>query len=193
MINKIGIYKLTSPNGKIYIGQSVNLHRRINRYKLLDCKHQYALYNSIIKYGWDNFKIEILWSSNDKTNYNYVLNQLEKDFINLYDCLSPNGYNLKEGGGVFRFSDETKSRMSEGQKLRRLNMSSDDKKLMGNKISYGKTKTYLQFTKEDIFIREWYGLGEVIKLGIVKSDSNVYMCCKGKRNTAGGYKWKYKN
>jgi predicted GIY-YIG superfamily endonuclease len=31
----IGIYKITSPSNKIYIGQSINIERRIKQYKLL--------------------------------------------------------------------------------------------------------------------------------------------------------------
>lgn len=34
----IGIYKITSPTGKIYIGQSKNIPDRIKRYKGLRCK-----------------------------------------------------------------------------------------------------------------------------------------------------------
>ena len=31
----IGIYKITSPNGKIYIGQSINIDRRFKSYRKL--------------------------------------------------------------------------------------------------------------------------------------------------------------
>lgn len=55
-----GIYKLTSPTGKIYVGQSINIHRRKIRYKNLDCKHQRKLYNSLKKYGFDKHEFEIL-------------------------------------------------------------------------------------------------------------------------------------
>jgi hypothetical protein len=31
----VGIYKITSPSGKVYIGQSINIERRIKEYKNL--------------------------------------------------------------------------------------------------------------------------------------------------------------
>jgi group I intron endonuclease len=58
----IGIYKITSPSGKIYIGQSKNLHRRqgdYNRYSKKSCR-QVKLMASINKYGWINHVFEII-------------------------------------------------------------------------------------------------------------------------------------
>lgn len=49
MYNVCGIYKITSPNKKVYIGQSKNVHQRFIRYKRGDCKGQKKLYNSINK------------------------------------------------------------------------------------------------------------------------------------------------
>jgi len=46
-----GIYKLTSPSGKCYIGQSVNLEKRILSYARRDCVFQTKIYNAICKYG----------------------------------------------------------------------------------------------------------------------------------------------
>lgn len=111
-MKKLGIYKLTSPSGKSYIGQSVNLDKRINQYKSLNCKKQPAIYNAILKYGIDNFKIDILWSTEDDTNIYFILNQLEKDFISLYDCVT-NGYNIKTGGDNkgTKHTDETKEKL----------------------------------------------------------------------------------
>lgn len=56
----IGIYKITSPSGKVYIGQSVDITSRKNQYKRLNCKKQPKLYNSIIKYGWEAHQKDIL-------------------------------------------------------------------------------------------------------------------------------------
>lgn len=41
-----GIYKITSPSGRIYIGSSKNIRRRFYSYKNLHCKDQPKLYNS---------------------------------------------------------------------------------------------------------------------------------------------------
>ena len=62
-----GIYKITNPNNKIYIGQSTNIDNRIKRYKNLQCEGQHKLYNSIKKYGWDNHSFEIIEIVEDET------------------------------------------------------------------------------------------------------------------------------
>jgi len=35
-----GVYKITNPNGRVYIGSSVNIHKRFNEYKKLRCVSQ---------------------------------------------------------------------------------------------------------------------------------------------------------
>ena len=55
-----GIYKIISPSGKIYIGESENIPNRIYYYKIVSCKKQRRLYNSIKKYGWENHIFEII-------------------------------------------------------------------------------------------------------------------------------------
>ena len=56
----VGIYKITNPSGKIYIGQSVNIDNRISSYKNLKCKNQTKLYRSLLKYTFENHIFEIL-------------------------------------------------------------------------------------------------------------------------------------
>jgi group I intron endonuclease len=56
----IGIYKITSPTNKIYIGQSVDIERRFKEYKRLNCKKQTKLYFSLKKHGVENHVFEIL-------------------------------------------------------------------------------------------------------------------------------------
>lgn len=56
----IGIYKITSPTNKLYIGQSLNIEKRFNQYKKIRCKCQVALYRSLLKYGVENHKFEVI-------------------------------------------------------------------------------------------------------------------------------------
>jgi group I intron endonuclease len=78
----IGIYKITSPTGRIYIGQSVDIENRFRSYKRLDCKGQKKLYRSLCKYGVNShiFEIETECTVND-------LNRLERDCQELYKCM----------------------------------------------------------------------------------------------------------
>jgi group I intron endonuclease len=56
----IGIYKITSPTNKIYIGQSINIGDRFRKYKNLNCNRQTIIYNSLKKYGWKQHVFEII-------------------------------------------------------------------------------------------------------------------------------------
>lgn len=86
----IGIYKITNPNGKIYIGQSINIEKRFDRYKTLQhCKQQIKLYNSFLKYGVNNHIFEIIEECEIKD-----LNKRERYWQVFYNVLI-NGLNLK--------------------------------------------------------------------------------------------------
>ena len=57
----IGIYKITSPSNRVYIGQSIKLEKRLLDYKKQkNCSGQPKIFNSILKYGIENHKIEII-------------------------------------------------------------------------------------------------------------------------------------
>lgn len=62
----VGIYKITNPKGKIYIGQSIDIERRFKEYKGVYCKNQRKLYYSLKKYGWENHKFEVIEECNEK-------------------------------------------------------------------------------------------------------------------------------
>lgn len=56
----IGVYKITSPSGRVYIGQSVRIPHRFRSYKRMECRNQTKLYRSFLKYGVVNHKFEVL-------------------------------------------------------------------------------------------------------------------------------------
>lgn len=110
----IGIYKITSPSGKIYIGQSINIDKRRIQYSKLECKNQPKILNSLKKYGPENHIFEILEECtldqlNEREIYwkQYYLNKLgwkKVLFCELHDS----------GGGPK--SEETKLNQSKGLK-----------------------------------------------------------------------------
>lgn len=107
-----GIYKITSPSKKIYIGQSRNILRRFIRYKNLDCKSQICLYRSLLKYSPAKHKFEIIHECPREQ-----LNELEIYYIELYQCFnSKYGMNLQSGGKIYEVSEETRKKMSERMK-----------------------------------------------------------------------------
>lgn len=101
------IYKVTSPSGKSYIGQTNNLSRRMekHRHSSSTCR---AFHNAINKYGWDNMIIEVLYEGITLEEANKVETQTILELNTLY----PNGYNLTTGGDNRRLSEYTKQRIS---------------------------------------------------------------------------------
>ena len=79
-----GIYKITSPSNKIYIGQSNNISRRIVEHNCRAKTKNLKLYASIRKYGIENHKIEILFLSDDK----YQKDKMESIYIRYYDSIN---------------------------------------------------------------------------------------------------------
>jgi len=88
-----GIYKILSPNNKIYIGQSINIKKRFYNYSLFHCKFQTKLYNSLKKYGVENHKFEILHLCNTDQ-----LNKLERYYQELFEVHNKYGLNLRLTG-----------------------------------------------------------------------------------------------
>jgi len=56
----VGIYKITSPSGKIYVGQSKHIEKRFYDYQIARCEQQRRLFNSLFKHGWKNHIFEII-------------------------------------------------------------------------------------------------------------------------------------
>ncbi len=85
----IGIYKITSPSNKVYIGQSVDIFERWKSYlKNNGSKNQPALHKSFKKHGVENHKFEII-----EECFINELNNRERYWQEYYDVLSENGLN----------------------------------------------------------------------------------------------------
>jgi group I intron endonuclease len=117
-----GIYKITSPSGKIYIGQSINIYKRWGRYKYLNCKNQCRLYNSLIKYGYNNHIFEIIKECNSDS-----LNKLEEEYVLKYNSVE-NGLNLRYGGGSCgKLSKESKEKLRKANTGRKVSEETKEK------------------------------------------------------------------
>ena len=94
-----GIYIITNNvNGKVYIGQAINIYSRFmgHKYRAFEPNGQgynYPLYRAIRKHGLDNFSFDVLEEcERDK------LNELEIFYIAKYNACGPGGYNQTAGG-----------------------------------------------------------------------------------------------
>lgn len=87
------LYKITNKiNGKIYLGITKNPKTR--EYKHFACTSKHGLMtHAIQKYGKENFTFEVLC----KGSRPYIVD-LEQRAILHFNTLTPNGYNIREGG-----------------------------------------------------------------------------------------------
>jgi group I intron endonuclease len=109
----IGIYKITSPTKKVYIGQSIDIKKRFLNYKSLHCKSQPAIYNSLKKYGIDKHKFEIICEC-DITE----LNDKERYYQDAFSAIGVNGMNCKltaSSDKSGKLSEESKRKLSENR------------------------------------------------------------------------------
>ncbi|MCC7514541.1 MAG: GIY-YIG nuclease family protein [Bacteroidia bacterium] len=105
----VGIYKITNPKNKIYIGQSLHIEVRFRDYKRLDCKNQIRLFNSLKKHGVEKHKFEIITECTIDE-----MNDLERYYQDLYSANGRNGLNCiltktKDRSGCH--SEETKAKL----------------------------------------------------------------------------------
>ena len=88
------IYRITNlVTGKKYIGKTVRFKRRMWEHQKQKINKSY-LSRSIQKYGWDNFKKEIIIDDVPEED----LSNLEMSYIKVEKTMAKKGYNLTLGG-----------------------------------------------------------------------------------------------
>lgn len=175
--NSFKIYKITNiVNKKVYIGQtSKSIKKRWSEHKANAGKDETYFHHAIAKYGSDNFTIEEIDSCDTK----YEADKLEAFWISFFNSNDRKyGYNRTAGGGGaigFKHSEESKRQRSEFRK------SSDNNLRVA----------VLQFDLQMNFIQEWSSIkyaAEAVNI----PDTNITRVCRGRRKTAAGFIWKYK-
>lgn len=211
------IYKITNKiNGKIYIGQTVYTLRK--RWAAHCSKHSNcpAIHAAIQKYGKENFTVEQIDIACDLDE----LTKKEQYWIEYYDCVAPNGYNLKGGGTHPILSDEVKLKISNANKgrkqppemkkhlskmLKEYYRNGGKHPMQGRKLTPKECKKLSDAHKGKYLGAERYNAKRVmcIETGAVfdsisTAGREMEICSKninavvvGKRNRAGGYHWKY--
>lgn len=196
------VYKHTAPNNKVYIG--ITSRNPIKRWSAGNgYKTQLYFYRAIKKYGWKNFKHEILFTGLSKEE----ACKKEIELIALYKSNNPMyGYNNSTGGESARagvhVSDEYKKKLSEANKgkhhssetIMKLKKSRQGRKpMLGLKHSdETKQKMSICHSKSVICVET----GNVYLSSIIAQNetgvdcSSIRKACKGERKTAGGYHWK---
>jgi len=184
----IGIYRITSPNGKVYIGQSVDIEKRFKVYKRLSCKSQTILYRSFIKYGVENHKFEIIIECLESE-----LNELERYYQDLYSAIGLKGLNCKltkTDSLKGRHSEETKKKLSialkgkkTGRKMSEENKRKISERSKGNKYGVGKKMPeHLKEKMLKIHIGNKHNLG---KISSEEKKRKISEANKGNKHTLG--------
>ncbi len=125
------IYKITNLiNGKIYVGQTrqkLSVRWRQHGYTY---SRSSGLKGAIAKYGKENFSVEGLF----QTDCQKILDLKESEYINQFNSLSPNGYNLTTGGeGGYVRSEETRRLLSEANRGKGRPHTEESKRLMSER------------------------------------------------------------
>jgi hypothetical protein len=161
----VGIYKITNPKGKIYVGQSVNIYQRISKYRVNSVPKQPKIFRSINAHGWDNHIFEIIEECSieeldDLEAYwkQYYLDKVNGDWSLVLFC------DLHDTGGGPK-SDIWKQ---------------------------SKSRPILQYDLEGNFIKEWASGKQFAESNGLSGGTFITACLKGRAKTAYKSLWRYK-
>lgn len=138
----IGIYKITSPNNRIYIGQSVDIEKRFKEYKSnnIKTKRQPKVWRSFQKYGVKNHIFEVIEfceyaELTEKEGY------YQDMYNSIYEGLNCVRVSTKDNTGYV--SDETKEKIRKkliGVKHSDERCETKRQQMIGNKHRLGKPR-----------------------------------------------------
>lgn len=218
----VGIYKIQNMlNGKIYVGQSVDIEKRWSTHRAElknNYHHNVHLQSAWNKYGEENFEFSIVEECNIDQLDQYEIYWISK--FNSYE----NGYNLTAGGGnTESFSKSVIQFDCVGNELQRYSSISEAETLTSvcysqiSECCSNKRKTaggYI-WQYEDGFVsipqyhfdaRMFNEICQLTKNGRLINtfpsaaeakrvtgicDTSIIRCCHGKLKTAGGYLWTF--
>ena len=210
------IYMYTSPNGKSYIGQTIN--EKLRRKLWNSVRYHYAgdkIDRARAKYGKEAFTYEVLFEKNfsSKDIASIWLNIAEQYYIRVYDSVE-NGYNCEYGGGGnsnhaaakthrkgYKLSEEARQHIGEGVKFwvntpegkAKLSKARKGKSKKSGYRLESKFKPVVQLSLDGNFIREYSSIRDaeesLLKGAFIKNRTSIGPVCNGKRDSAEGFKW----
>lgn len=207
-----GIYKYTSPTGKIYIGKTIDLNRRKQEYKRLQCKNQPKLYYSFNKHGFENHIYEeIICDKSELIQLEIklkeeVINNLGWDyalFCNTHDegnnslPLSIRTKISEANKGKHEWTEEMKIKAVHNRKQTIENNGGHN---WGHKIKQsqtgvpkpGKYKPVYQYDNQGNFIQKWDSVKDAeTYYGKDPNKDNISATARGNQKTAYGFVWSY--
>lgn len=220
VVMTIGIYCIkNNVNGKIYVGQSINIERRIITHKrsIKSCDISKSRTNinvlyDAIKHGEDVFEFNVLEICSKDMLY-----RREKHWIFFYEEKGVVLYNKRTDCKGYQnpnkdnsWSDEQRLKMSEIKKQQHLsgNIYNDEwktkisktssnlwkdelkKSEMAKKVGLIKEKyIFTQMTKNGDIVRVWQSMREIIAENSEYHIQSIYSVCSGYKKSYKGFKW----
>lgn len=197
-----GIYKVTSPSGKVYIGQSTHIESRLADYKrLTGCKKQARLYNSLKAHGAKTHVFEIVEECPVGQ-----LNERERHWQDALDATGDGGLNCR----LTATSDRSGLHSEASKSLMRKKQGGANNPNFGKcgaevstfwrkrtEVERAAIRAY-QSTRGRI-VQQLDAEGILLKEGRVRdfaelgfSQGNISSCCSGRLQTYKGFTFKYK-
>lgn len=208
---KCGIYLIKNLiNGKVYIGKSINIARRLRSHKssltIRKSKEENSHFiASWHKYGENNFSYIVLEECSIES-----LKERELHWIKMYNSTDSNiGYNKRldsEGGMIPHI--ETRKKLSEAQKKRffdpkeREKLGKKTKKFwkdnpdakdeMARNVKLVKQKKYkfIKLSENEEVIKIYDSVEQIIEENKDYKWQNIYSVCNGYKKRIYGYKWR---
>jgi group I intron endonuclease len=209
----IGIYKITSPTGKVYIGQTFDSRVRFGTYKRMDrVSIGVKLYNSLKKHGVGNHSFAMIHTLPADVSQS-VMNDYERLYIRQYHDCGVELLNLTEGGEGsrgYKHTDDARKIM----KAKAVGRIAGDKNpnygkgLCGkNNPMFGKKrpkelldkllgvnqKAVVQYSLSGEVIKIYPSIAEASRITGLRVANISSICCKRPEcKTAGGFAWRFK-
>ena len=186
-----GIYKITNlKNGKVYIGQAVDIVKRWRDHRENYLTHDEVVYRAMRKYGLDNFAFDILEECCpdrlDEKEIYYI-----KQYRSYIGWKDNHGYNMTEGGGGrrgFFFSKETRKKMSLAKVGRKMPL--EQKELMREISKHTCVKGVVQYSREGEYIATFESVNEAGRRTGTKP-ACISHCCNNESVLGNGFQWKF--
>lgn len=175
------VYMLTSPSGKRYIGRTIDFKRRMRQYEAKSRSDDSPIYREVNKYGFDNFKKEILETIDGEREFvDEELNRLERKYIEGYDTVR-NGLNQHRWDSNTReikFSDEIRKKMRKSQTGRK--HSDESRRKRAGENAYQGKQVY-----SEILGKTFPTLRDAAHYTGITNGCKISECIKGMRKSAG--------
>ena len=180
------VYCITNlANGKKYIGQTIrSIEERWHEHS--KPSNDSIIGRAIRKYGVNSFQLDTLETSDSLEN----LNLLEEQLIKAHNTISPKGYNISYGGDNKALSDTTKQKLSKinlGKKL------TDTHKASLARAGRNRIKNTIKPVMQLVPNGQAHLFASITSAAVFSGSirSHISDVCKGRREKAGGYRWKY--